>query len=149
MTQNSRMPRKTEALRSAFQFEVRPDVYAGRIWTTAIIVGLGLVAIYCFKDGNVDLKFVAPVGGFTPRNPEGVLYVERWQAILTDSLQIGFGLWGVELLVRSVYRLAREFKFAPAGFSLGIAFLTFAYFVPALLQALVPLVTDHYPFLKG
>ena len=143
------MSRKPSALRTAFQFEVRPDVYAGRIWSTAIIVGLGLIAIYCFKDGNFDLKLVVPLGKFVARNPEGVLYIERWQAILTDSLQIGFGLWGAELLLRAVYRVAREFKFTPEAFSLGIAFLTFAYFVPALLQALVPLVIQHYPVLNG
>jgi hypothetical protein len=149
MNQNNRKPRKTGTLRSAFQFEVRPDVYAGRIWSTAIIGGLVLIGIYCYKDGNFDLKMVAPMAQFSPRNPEGVLYIERWQAILSDSLQIGFGLWGAELLGRALYRVAREFKFTPEAFSLGIAFLTFAYFAPALLQALVPLVTEHYPILKG
>jgi hypothetical protein len=126
---------------------MRPDVYAGRVWATAMITGVILMIYYCFHDGNFDVNFVAPTNGWQSHDPAGGLYLDTWKAIVSDALQVGFGLWGGVLVCLGLYRLAREFKFAPACFSLGAAFIGMAVLLPSLMQPLIGFLVERYPFL--
>lgn len=63
--------RSPGSLKSAFRFEVRPDVYLGRVWGTAVVAVLALSAIYAYKGGSFDPALVEPLDGWHARDPAG------------------------------------------------------------------------------
>ena len=134
-------------MKSAFRFEVRPDVYLGRVWATAVVVAIALAAIYACKGGSFDPALVVPLDGWHARDPAGALYVDTWAAIFSDAVQVGFGLWSVVLLVLGLYRLVASRKFVVTCFSLGGAFAGVAFFIPSWTAILAKFLVERYPFL--
>ena len=146
------MPKAPESLRSAFRHEVRPDDYLGRVWATATIVALILAAMASWKHGQFDTTGVLPSGlipdgRWTAHDPAGGLYVETWATILVNSMQAGFGLWGAVLIVIGFFRIFTAHKYVFACFSLGAAFIGFAFVLPSMTQALLKIAVEHYPLL--
>jgi hypothetical protein len=141
--------KQTSALRSSFAHDVRPDEYAARISSTTMVAALVIAGIYAFQNGSFQTDIVVPMNGWHPRSPSGALYIETWSAILSDAAQVGFGLWGGVLLVKGLWYIAREGKFAPIYFSLGVAFVGMAVFIPALFPILSQWLMQHYPALGG
>ncbi len=128
---------------------MRPDVFIGRAWLTfwvALIVWSGITV---FRNGQVQAAYLVPMplGTWQVHDPAGGLYVETWATILVDSLQAGFGLWGVILLITGVWRAITTHKAFISCFSLGGAFLGFTYFLPSWAPVLLKLVVEHYPVL--
>jgi len=139
--------KSTGSLRHTFQHGVRPDDYLGRAWLTTIVAAIGFAAYTAYRGGQFDLSVVMPAGGWHPRDPYGTLYVETWATILVDGLQAGFGLWGAVLIFLGVYKLVSVPKFLFTYFSLGGAFVAFAFFLPSWTVPLLKLACQHYPFL--
>ncbi len=144
------MKKSPDSLKSAFRHEVRPDVYLGRVSTTAMLAVIALAAVYSFHDGQFDTKFVIPPGGdFKPRDPAGGLYVKTWMDIAADSLQAGFGLWGVVLVLMGLYKALFARRFVLTAFTLGGAFLGMTYFIPFWTPPLLKWLMEKYPILAG
>jgi hypothetical protein len=114
-----------------------------------MFAALVIAGIYAFQNGSFHTEILVPMNGWHPRDPSGALYIETWSAILSDACQVGFGLWGGVLLLKGLWRIAREGKFAPIYFSLGVAFVGMAVAIPALFPILNQWLVHHYPALAG
>lgn len=144
------MTKASGSLKSAFRHEVRPEVYLGRVSTTALLAVIALAAVYCFHNGQFDTKFVIPPAGeFKPRDPGGGLYVDTWMAIAADAAQVGFGLWGGILVLMGIYKLFSARRFVLTAFTLGGAFLGMTYFIPFWTPTLLKWLVEKYPMLAG
>ena len=143
------MNRPGSSLRLTFRHEVRPDVYIGWAWATFWVAVLVWAGVFSYKDGVFDLSCIVPVplGTWHSHDPAGGLYIETWATILVDSMQAGFGIWGVVLILSGLYRAVTTQKAFISCFSLGGAFLGFAWFLPSWARPLLKMVADHYPFL--
>jgi hypothetical protein len=133
------------SLRTAFTYDVRPDEYAARVSSTTTVAAIVIIAIYGWSNGSFHPEVIAPLNGWRSHDPSGALYIETWSSILSDAAQIGFGLWGGVLLLTGLWRLAREGKFAPIYFSLGVAFVGMAVILPSLFPILTQWLVSKYP----
>lgn len=141
------MDKSSGSLRSAFRYEVRLDDYLGRAWATAILAALILAAIACLKNGQLDPKYLAPPDGWQAKDPAGNLYMETWANILVNAMQAGFSLWGAVLVFLGIFRGLTAHKFVLGCFTLGGAFIGFAYFLPSSAQILLKMLIERYPVL--
>lgn len=132
-------------MRTAFQNEVRPNVYFGRVMGTAAVIALGMIGLHCFHQGKLHPEFIAPLNGWYSRDPAGVLYIETWATIFVNALMIGFGFWGGWLVLVGIVKVPLVKRFVPTCFTLGGAFLVMAYILPQLVQVLTQMLASAYP----
>ncbi len=143
------MSKPDRSLRLTFRHEVRPDVYIERAWLTALIVAVVWAALTVYKNGQVQMEYLLPLpfGTWHTCDPVGALYVESWTTILVNSLQAGFGIWGVVLMISGLHRAVTTQKAFLFCFSLGGAFLGFTWLLPSGALSLLKILVEQYPIL--
>lgn len=134
-------------LRNSFTYEFRPDEYAAKISSTMTVAAIVIAGLYGFNNGAFHPELLAPLNGWHAHDPSGALYVDTWSAILADAAQVAFGLWGGVLVLTGLWRIAREGKFAPVYFSMGVAFIGMAVILPSVFPIVVKWLISKYPAL--
>jgi hypothetical protein len=143
----------TESLRQAFKDEIKLNDYLVYIWYTTVLVSLGLCArhmLHVAPSGSSELivSFLFPTdGSWHAQDPDGHLYVETWSTILINSMQVGFGGWGMILMAMGMKRLVSSHKYFFGCFSLGLTFCGFAWYLPIMSQPILQMLVDRMPFL--
>lgn len=132
-------------LRSAFTYDVRPEIYISNATWTAILVGVALAGLAAWRNETINPLLIAPLNGWHAKNPDGALYIEIWANILANSVQVGFGLWGAVLFCLGLGRLLFAQKFIRSCFAFAIVFLIIAFGAPPLVQFAFTTAIDTYP----
>lgn len=136
------------SLKLAFRDEVKPDDYLTRVWATAFLVGGIECFLAMYKNGQIDVTNLVPMGGgWHSRDAYGNLYLETWSSIAVSALQIGFTLWAVILVFMGIRRLFSSNKYVFACFSMGIGFGMLAAFLPSIVTPLLKMLVEKMPYL--
>lgn len=138
----------SKALRLAFKHEVHPKDYFLRVWITSLVACVFFAYGQATQSISFDSSALFPPGGhWQSHDPTGRLYLQTWSTILINSLQTGFAVWGIVLLLLGIFRIFSSHKYVFACFYLGFAFMGFCIVLPGWTETLLNLLIDKCPVL--
>lgn len=140
---------RVNALKQAFQHEVRPADYMGWVLLTALVVAAFMSWQEIYAGGELHFLNLVPLDSWHAHDPRGLLYIETWMNIGTNAFQLGFFIWGTVLILLGVVRLVAKHRYVFACFFLGIGFVGIALALPRCILPLVQLAVERFPFLAN